>query len=742
MPAPPAATLNPDDLAVPLCVDLDGTLIKTDLLWEYLARLLRRNPLMIFAVLWWWSRGRARLKRQLARRLTVDPATLPYHPEFLAWLRAQRAAGRRLVLATASDIQMARPVADFVGLFDEVLGSDGRTNLRSGHKLKLLTEKFGVRGFDYAGNSTADYAVWRGARRAVVVNASPTVLKTAAQCTELGPTFCTHYSAGFIRRRVAEELLIRSGYLAAAGAGLVLAAAFPKPGIAGLAWVAPALMLLAAWGRRGAEAFRVGYVAGLVAALGSFAWLLLIPVPFFPVLGWVVLSAYLAAYPAVWVWLVNYDDAGPAADSWSRRSLWALTGAAAWVALEMLRARLFSGLPWNLLGVSQYSMTPLIQFASVTGVYGVSFLIVWVSLSFYSAGRLILTRPSTRFAWQGEIILPFLTVAILFATGMFKLHPPDPAAATVRLTTKLPYLRVTFVQPSIPQTLLWNPTADARLFNRVLDLSRQGLTNDTDLLIWPEASLTKMVRYDEPTLRAVADLARSNHVWIIISSDDAEPARNAPTNSDDAEDFNSSFLVSPAGQLVNVYHKRKLVAFGEYIPLVRWLPFIKWFTPITDGFTAGDRAVPFELPNLQVKTATLICFEDIFPNFVREYAGGDTDFLVNLTNDGWFGEGSAQWQQAAAAVFRSVENGLPLLRCANTGLTCWIDAHGRIQDILKDGRGTIYGPGTLTVEIPLLPSGAKRTPTYYHLHGDRFGWACVLVTVVLLAGTFRPKKLI
>jgi apolipoprotein N-acyltransferase len=740
MPAPPSANLNPDDLAIPLCVDLDGTLIKTDLLWEYLAQLLRRNPLLIFAVLWWWSRGRARLKQQLARRVAPDPAALPYHLEFLAWLRAQKAAGRRLVLATASDIHMARPVAEYVGLFDEVLGSDGRTNLRSGNKLKLLTEKFGVRGFDYAGNSTADYAVWRGARRAVVVNASPTVLKTAARCTELGPTFCTHYSAWFIRRRVADELLIRSGYLAATGAGLVLAAAFPKPGIAGLAWVAPALMLLAARGRRGAESFRVGYAAGLAAALGSFAWLLLIPVPGFPVLGWVALSAYLAAYPAVWVWLVNYDETTPAADSWGRRSLWALTGAAAWVALEMLRARLFSGLPWNLLGVSQYALTPLIQIASVTGVYGVSFLIVWVSLSFYSAGRLILTRPSARFAWQGEIILPMFAAGILFAAGMFLLRPPEPAANPIGFTTKLPYLRVTFVQPSIPQTLLWNPTADARLFNRVLDLSRQGLTNDTDLLLWPEASLTRMIRYDDPTLRAVSDLARSNHVWMIISSDDAEPARNAAPGSDDADDFNSSFLVSPAGQLVNVYHKRKLVAFGEYIPLVRWLPFIKWFTPITGGFASGDRAVPFELPNLKVKTATLICFEDIFPDFVREYADDDTDFLVNLTNDGWFGEGSAQWQQAAAAVFRSVENGLPLLRCANTGLTCWIDAHGRIQQVLKDEGGTIYGPGTLTVEIPLLPPGAKRTPTYYHLHGDRFGWACVLIAMVLLAGKFRVKK--
>ena len=164
--------------------------------------------------------------------------------------------------------------------------------------------------------------------------------------------------------------------------------------------------------------------------------------------------------------------------------------------------------------------------------------------------------------------------------------------------------------------------------------------------------------------------------------------------------FNAAFLFSPDGRFRNVYHKQNLVIFGEYIPLVRWLPFIKWFTPITGSFASGTKAVPFELerwppvrhesirivqtpgrrpalPN-RVKTSTLICFEDVFPHLAREYVQDDTDFLVNLTNDGWFGEGAAQWQQAVTAVFRAVENGVPLVRCCNNGLTCWADANGRL----------------------------------------------------------------
>src|ERR1700722_13856179 len=167
----------PCENQIPLVVDLDGTLIKTDLLWESLARLLRRNPLWIFPILFWWTRGRAVLKRHLADRVTIDPAALPFNKNFLAWLREQKSAGRKIILATASDQKLVLPVANHVGLFDEILASDGKTNLRSHNTLKALVEKFGARGFDYAGNSSADFAVWRGAREDIVVNASNKVLE-------------------------------------------------------------------------------------------------------------------------------------------------------------------------------------------------------------------------------------------------------------------------------------------------------------------------------------------------------------------------------------------------------------------------------------------------------------------------------------------------------------------------------------------------------------------------------------
>jgi 4-hydroxybenzoate polyprenyltransferase len=186
MPPTPAASRENE---IPLVVDLDGTLIKTDLLWESLTRLLRQNPFQLFPALFWWTRGRAFLKKQLAARVTLDPATLPFNEPFLAFLREKKKAGRKLILATASDRQMALPVADRVGLFDEVLGSDGKTNLRGANKLKMLVEKFGERGFDYAGNARPDLAVWRCAREAIVVNAGRALAQQTANCAKAGPVF-------------------------------------------------------------------------------------------------------------------------------------------------------------------------------------------------------------------------------------------------------------------------------------------------------------------------------------------------------------------------------------------------------------------------------------------------------------------------------------------------------------------------------------------------------------------------
>jgi apolipoprotein N-acyltransferase len=520
-------------------------------------------------------------------------------------------------------------------------------------------------------------------------------------------------------------------------------------------------MLLTALGARPSEAFRIGYAAGLANYLVSLYWLLHIPyrwhgVPLGPAVGWLALSAYCAIYPALWVYflvrlaqrLAQPSAAAPRmppSDSWSlitdhcsllashlpatwrARALWTLAGAGLWVALEMVIARLFTGFPWNLLGASQYQITPIIQISEYTGIYGVSFLVIWVSLSFACALARLLHHPARRSAWIAEMVIPILAVAVLFNHGFRLLRQPaDPTRGSIS---------VTLVQPSIPQTLIWDSSRDDERFAELLDLSRHALTNRTDLLIWPEASVPRLLRYHQETHDAVTGLARSNKVWMIIGADDAAPRLDTP-DPDDADYYNSSFLISPNGEIVSHYQKRRLVIFGEYIPLIRWLPFLQFFTPIQGGFASGDKAIPFELADLGVTTSVLICFEDIFPALGREASGEGEDFLVNITNNGWFGESAAQWQHAASAVFRAVENRIGLVRCSNNGLTCRVDERGVVREQFRDAQGTVYGAGFLRLDVPLPQHSHK---TFYRQHGDLFGWTCAGLGVGIVALTPRRK---
>jgi apolipoprotein N-acyltransferase len=513
-------------------------------------------------------------------------------------------------------------------------------------------------------------------------------------------------------------------YGAAAASGLLLSLAFAPAEIAGAAWIAPGLMAFCAIGGNGKAAFRVGFAGGLAHFLSSLYWLLAMPfdwhgIPLAPGLAWVLLSAYCALYFAVWVWFCWRTFPGEimqpglpvlaALDKFLstpvwKRAGWTLLCALAWTALEFTRGVFLTGFPWNPLGATQYTLLPLIQVASITGVYGVAFIVVWFSMAICSTLIVLARKPQSRPFWA-DAALPILAVAGAVSFGLGKCLAP-PAATR--------HLKVAMVQPSIPQTLIFNPADDEKRFADLLAQSEQALESKPDILMWPESAVPPLT---EDTQRAIGRLLEKHPVWLVFCSDSSDVSPSgAPVF------YNSSFLVSPKGAVEGIYHKRRLVIFGEYIPLARWLPFLRWFSPIgNDGFTPGDKMAPFDLAGLGARISTLICFEDTFPQEARLHVTPDTDFLVNLTNDGWFGTGPEQKQHAVMALFRAVENGVPLARCTNDGLTCWIDAVGRIQE-LRDAKGGIYGPGFMTAEIPLR--GANGRQTFYNRHGDLFAWGC------------------
>lgn len=501
-------------------------------------------------------------------------------------------------------------------------------------------------------------------------------------------------------------------YGLAALAGIFISLGFAPANLHAAAWLGPGLMLFCAAGQPRRRQFALGFTAGFVFFLSSLYWLLFMPltwlgIPFVPALGWVALSAYSALYFGAWVWFCW--RCAPT-EPWKRMA-WAFFCAVAWTALEFMRGRFLGGFPWNFLGTSQYQILPVIQIASYTGVFGVSFLMVWFSVALAQSFLNLVKRPGARL-WA-EMALPLLALAGTVAFGMSHLmERPAPGRA----------LKVAMIQPNFQQTLIWDPEEDARRFEKVMQLSSNALTNKPDLLVWPESAVPNL---DPDQQHEVGQLLGRANAWLLFCEDSGELTRDGATNY-----FNACFLVSPGEGVAAIYHKRRLVIFGEYIPLVHWLPFLKWLAPIGPGFTPGDRIVPFDLTRPEAHVSPLICFEDSFPEEAREHSATNTDLLINLTNDGWFGVGAEQWQQAASAVFRCVENGLPMLRCCNNGLTCQIDSQGRLT-VMRDENGSVYGRGTMVVNEP-LQARTGRPLTFYNFYGDLFAWCCGMASVGVL----------
>ena len=530
--------------------------------------------------------------------------------------------------------------------------------------------------------------------------------------------------------------------------GLLQAAAFPKIGLSWLAWLAPGLLLILSSGQKtGAKAFWIGYCAGLAHYLLSLYWLLLIPLAMKAVAAWLAVSAVLALYTGCWTWLCyrsfplprtrghSYDLHEPSSTSvssavnklrsvnWRQRAAWALICACAWVTIEMGITRLFTGFPWNLLGASQYQHLVVIQIASLTGVYGVSFLVVWVSVCLAIAVARAWHSKTPFHDCAIDLVWPIALLVVVIGFGLYRLSRPELAGREIKLA---------LIQPSIPQLIIWDDHEKSNRFSKLVTLSQQAAAARPDLLVWPEAAMPNtFTRFNRRTYDTITNLVVPNHLWMIFGADDAEPKKD-PGKTGDADFFNSAFLVYPTGQLLTRYHKRRLVMFGEYLPLARWFPFLKYIRRVEGGFTAGETPVPFKLPNLGANIAVLICFEDVFPQLARDTVSEDTDFMLNLTNNGWFRESAAQWQHAISALFRAVENGLPLVRCTNNGLTCWIDARGRLHEIYFPDSRDIYGPGFKLVTIPLRAHEKNQLLTVYHRYGDWFGWTSVAGTAICI----------
>jgi apolipoprotein N-acyltransferase len=311
-----------------------------------------------------------------------------------------------------------------------------------------------------------------------------------------------------------------------------------------------------------------------------------------------------------------------------------------------------------------------------------------------------------------ELAGPAALLAVAVGLGSYALAQP--------LGAKRDELKIALIQPSIPQTVLWsgNPEDQHNRFAQLMDLSDIAVDKNPDLLVWPEAAVPPLSLLDPevvaPRLEKLNAALREKKIWRVWGAD---------RRSEEGEPLNSSVLINPEGEVLANYSKQHLVMFGEYVPFGEELPFLKKLAPVSN-FARGKGPVVFDMG--RAKMSVIICFEDVVPHLARRAATPEVDFLLNLTNDGWFGKSHQQWQHARSAAWRAIETRRPLVRCTNNGITCWVDEYGRFHGV----KPPVHSLRVNVVTIPLREG--PRVPTIYQRTGDWFPWGAVLACAVLI----------
>ena len=454
------------------------------------------------------------------------------------------------------------------------------------------------------------------------------------------------------------------------------------------------------------RALGLGFVCGLTYFVGTVYWTssvmrqfgdIALPVA---VALMVLLAAYLALYPAIFALLVHRLE--------SRFGLSALWLApAVWATTELGRGYLFTGFPWVLLGYSQVTVLPVAQVASVTGVYGLSFLVVLVSVALVMP---VLAAGSAR--WRGPLVVAAL-VAALAGWGSLRLNAND----LVREGTPL---RVAVLQGNIPQEQKWDPERAASIVERYMEMTRQAARQGARLIIWPESSLPYY--FEEGSHGdALRQLAFTTRTYILFGGDQIE--RGNPPRY-----YNSAFMLTPNGVVAGVYRKVHLVPFGEYVPLKNLLFFAGPLVEGVSDFSPGDRVVRLPVDGHPITTA--VCYEVVYPNLARDAVRLGSQLLTTITNDAWYGRSSAPWQHWAQASMRAIEQGRYLARAANTGVSGVVDPYGRVTM-----ESAIFQQVALIGEVELLTG-----LTIYARIGDAFVYACAVATLVaFLLARRRPR---
>jgi len=537
-------------------------------------------------------------------------------------------------------------------------------------------------------------------------------------------------------------------WLAAISSGLLCTGCFAPFDQTWLCWIALTPLIAAIWfsGEDSRHPWLRNLLLGYVAGL-AFFWTVLSWLTTVTVLGWFVLQFYMAIYFALWALFCGLvrpreTKEEPGQTKWGRmlaqsgrdmppRSPWtrstnnlalAFLLAAAWATQEWLRGWVFSGWGWNGLGVALHANWPLIQIAEFTGVAGLSFMVAFANvIAVTTVRRLILEARTHAMRPHFDLTLTMAAIVGVLAFGL--------GAAKISPSTK-PF-RIAAVQSNVPQKQKFDPQFTRRIFDQFQRLSEIALRSNPppDLLIWPESSMPGPVLEDRESYQFVMNLAASTESDLLLGTIDEE----------EGHAYNAALLVSDGGEQVQFYRKLHLVPFGEYVPGRHRVPLLARIVgdQVPGDFDAGKDYTVFSLTNSDVQIAPLICFEDTIGELVRKFVlptdtNPGANLVVDITNDGWFLHSAGSHQHLANAIFRCIETRRPMVRAANTGVTCFVNEFGRVTQVMQDETGSTFTEGVLTGEVK-VPT--EHELTFYTRHGELFAKVCTWIMLIAMVGT-------
>ncbi len=503
--------------------------------------------------------------------------------------------------------------------------------------------------------------------------------------------------------------------------GILLILSFPSFNLFPLAWISLIPLLIALQSTSNwKSAFLHGYLTGAIFFLGLIYWIILLyPFAniFLTTLGCLLLAAYLAVYVGVFSALLYGLP-------WKSDLPFIFIVPAIWTGLEWVCSWMLTGLPWGSMGYTQWNNLPAIQIASITGVHGVSFIVVLLNATIVDVIRSHLTskdqpndqttsaetsqkKSVSRFTFHvshftSSHLIPIVLVIACLAYGAHTLSKPVDATSD---------FKIALIPGNVPQIEKWDPAYLPQIFERYMNLVKAADAEEPDLIVLPETALRGEIFVFEGNvyIKQLKEILADQQIHLLTGTFHYTP---------EPKIYNSVFLLSPTGEKLGSYSKIHLVPFGEYVPITRHLPN---FIQLSYGFEPGKSIDLFPIPHTEnSQMGVVICFESVFPNLFRKFVKKGASVMGILTNDAWFDGTAAPEQHLAMAPLRAVENRVAVFRCANGGISCIIDALGRIITPPIQANDT---QNFLIGKIPLSDRGG----TIYTRYGDWFPTLCFLV---------------